>query len=195
MASEEEKGMTKRNQNLAGGGGSEVDKIIGEAAKNLTNEQKGELARYAIERRIDLDADRADRETKYTNARQQLSDHLDIVDSLQKNKSSPMSRNVVNTTVESGAGRTEIKSKDGATCFVATVAYGNTQHPNVVILRDWRDTHLSKSLAGKFFIAAYWKVGPALAKTVSKSDLLRKLSRKLLDMVVSVVIHQLTNSK
>lgn len=195
MASDEEKGITKRNHHLTGGGGSEVDKIIGEAAKNLTNEQKSELAKYAIEKRIDLDADRAGRETKYTHARQQLSDHLDIVDSLQKNKSSPMSRNIVNTTVESGAGKTEIKSKDGATCFVATVAYGHPQHPNVVILRDWRDKHLSKSLAGNMFIAAYWKVGPVLAKTVSKSDSLRKFSRKLLDIVVSIVNQRLTNSK
>lgn len=195
MASDDKKGISIRNNELTGSGGSEVDKIIGEAAKNLTTEQKGDLAKYAIEKRIDLDADRADRETKYAHARQQLSDHTDIVDNLQRNKTSPLSRNTVSTSVESGAGRTEIKSKDGAACFVATAVYGDAQHPNVVALRRWRDVSLSRSASGRIFISLYWKVGPPLANLVRKSVLLQKITRRTLDSVVSALDHNSPNSR
>lgn len=50
------------------------------------------------------------------------------------------------------------------TCFVATAAFGDAMHADVVALRHFRDHHLVKTAAGRWFIAVYWRVGPVLAR-------------------------------
>ena len=50
-----------------------------------------------------------------------------------------------------------------AQCFVATAAYGNYDHPMVLVLREFRDGMLADSGAGRAFIRAYYAVGPTLA--------------------------------
>ncbi|MFG6083377.1 calcium-binding protein [Paracoccus litorisediminis] len=54
----------------------------------------------------------------------------------------------------------------GGSCFVATAAYGDRLHPDVVSLRAFRDIHLVKFRAGRTFIRLYWIVGPILARHV-----------------------------
>ncbi len=54
----------------------------------------------------------------------------------------------------------------GGSCFVATAAYGDRLHPDVVTLRRFRDQVLVRYLAGRAFIRFYWLVGPQLAKIV-----------------------------
>ncbi|MDO6670362.1 calcium-binding protein [Paracoccus sp. 1_MG-2023] len=58
----------------------------------------------------------------------------------------------------------------GAACFVATAVYGDRLHPDVVTLRDFRDHHLKRFVAGRCFIRFYWVVGPKLARHVSSKD-------------------------
>lgn len=60
-------------------------------------------------------------------------------------------------------------STAGGSCFVATAAYGDRLHPNVVTLRRFRDQVLVRYRAGRAFIHLYWLVGPQLAKFV-RSD-------------------------
>lgn len=62
---------------------------------------------------------------------------------------------------EDGAPRTA-----GGSCFVATAAYGDRLHPDVVTLRRLRDEVLVRSRAGRGFIRLYWIVGPRLARHV-----------------------------
>lgn len=49
-------------------------------------------------------------------------------------------------------------------CFVASVLYGSSSHPDVVALRKFRDTVLMSSRSGKQFVQAYYRFGPQLAK-------------------------------
>lgn len=55
----------------------------------------------------------------------------------------------------------------GGGCFVATAAYGDRLHPEVVALRRWRDERLVRHAAGRAFIRIYRIVGPLLARVVA----------------------------
>ena len=78
-----------------------------------------------------------------------------------------------------------IESKSGATCFVASAAYQNPNHVDVIFLRGFRDDILAKHLLGRRFVSWYWRVGPRLATVVEKSAGLKLVARLSLGSVVS----------
>ena len=66
----------------------------------------------------------------------------------------------------------------GGGCFVATCAYGDADHPDVVFLRRYRDLELSRHAAGRAFIRAYDAVGPWIAAAIGPFPALRALARR-----------------
>ncbi|MCC7203269.1 MAG: hypothetical protein IT393_11500 [Nitrospirae bacterium] len=48
-------------------------------------------------------------------------------------------------------------------CFIATVAFGSSDSPYVLILREFRDRYLMTSMYGRLFVAAYYTVSPSIA--------------------------------
>jgi hypothetical protein len=69
---------------------------------------------------------------------------------------------------------------DGGYCFVATAAYGNYHHPQVQILRQFRDQVLLKSEAGADFVRWYYQRSPALASWITQHPYAQDVSRALL---------------
>lgn len=65
----------------------------------------------------------------------------------------------------------------GGGCFVATAAWGDRLHPDVVLLRRWRDRVLVRWRAGRVFIRLYWIVGPRLARHVRPDRLSGRIAR------------------
>ena len=60
-------------------------------------------------------------------------------------------------------------------CYIATMVYGDCNHPQVIILRQFRDTVLNKSNLGKWFIRIYYNYSPILVS---------KLTNKLIKLVI-----------
>jgi prepilin-type N-terminal cleavage/methylation domain-containing protein len=69
-------------------------------------------------------------------------------------------------------------------CFVATAAYGNYNHPMVLVLREFRDSRLIHSDAGRRFIEIYYNVGPSLAHLIQERPWACLLTRLALIPVV-----------
>jgi tetratricopeptide (TPR) repeat protein len=74
----------------------------------------------------------------------------------------------------------EIESIKDDRCFIATAVYGSTESAEVNVLRDYRDRVLLKSTMGRVLISSYYFVSPYIAQVVSKSTLLKALTRVLL---------------
>jgi hypothetical protein len=72
----------------------------------------------------------------------------------------------------------------GGYCFVATAAYGNYDHPFVLVLRDFRDHTLAKFGAGRSFIAWYYRHSPPLAAFIREHEAARVAAQVLLWPVV-----------
>jgi hypothetical protein len=77
----------------------------------------------------------------------------------------------------------------GGGCFIATAAYGSYLHPQVQILRDFRDTRLLTNAPGRAFVALYYRLSPPLAGFIAQHGSLRLLARLLLTPVVLAVAH------
>ena len=79
----------------------------------------------------------------------------------------------------------EDQGASGGACFVATAAYGDRMHPDVVTLRRYRDRVLVKYPTGRAFIRLYWHVGPVLAKRVVPTGASGRMARVALRPIVS----------
>jgi hypothetical protein len=71
-------------------------------------------------------------------------------------------------------------SGSGGGCFVATATLGSASHPEVTLLRDFRDKILIQHAVGRVGIKVYYKVSPHFAMVIRKSQSLRKVSYMLL---------------
>lgn len=77
-------------------------------------------------------------------------------------------------------------SKPKSGCYIATMAYGDYEHPQVVVLRSFRDNYLSKSFLGRQFIAVYYGFSPLLVEKLKYSIPANLLIRKVLDLTIKL---------
>lgn len=71
-------------------------------------------------------------------------------------------------------------------CFIATAAFGSEAHPALAILRQFRDTMLSKNRFGQALVDAYYRFSPPLAQRIAGSAFLRTLTRLALLPLVAL---------
>jgi len=73
-----------------------------------------------------------------------------------------------------------IQKKTADACFVVTATLGDFDHPDVTLLRRFRDVWLSERSWGRLAVRAYYRVGPLLADAIRDRPILRRWSRRLL---------------
>jgi hypothetical protein len=69
-----------------------------------------------------------------------------------------------------------LKKATNSSCFIATAAMGNYNHPVVVDLRSFRDNWLLKKKWGANFTIWYYQNGPKAARVIEQSTILRLLT-------------------
>lgn len=88
----------------------------------------------------------------------------------------------VNISTSSNSNSSTQKRSEG--CYIATMAYGDYNHPKVMVLRRYRDNILAKSTYGRAFIKTYYWLSPKLVKILSNHKRINSIIRCLLDKVV-----------
>lgn len=81
-----------------------------------------------------------------------------------------------------------------SSCSIATACYGDINAPEVLILRQFRDSKLLISNAGRVLVAIYYRLSPPFAWLIGKSERLKICTRKyLIGPTISWI--QKTNSR
>lgn len=176
---------TTSNQVQLHDSGLRAGSLVEQAIKELNPEQASNLRAKAGEEALRLEVKNREQNMDYGIGRQVTMDHIDAFRMLDK--SGKLTRQSVVTDIKTGAGNMRIESKSGATCFVASVAYDDPNHPDVMFLRFFRDESLGRHEIGKTFIKWYWRNGPKLARLVSKSRVLRGVSRAHIAGIVILI--------
>jgi len=78
--------------------------------------------------------------------------------------------------IGSSSGSSSSGSGSGG-CFIATTAYGDYNHPNVQLLRKFRDRYLLTTSFGRMFVDMYYRHSPTLAKFAVNRKSLKALIR------------------
>lgn len=75
----------------------------------------------------------------------------------------------------------------GGGCFIATMAYGDYDHPQVMILRQFRDNVLNKSMLGKWFIKNYYHYSLKLVEKLKNKKALNSIIREILNQFINFI--------
>jgi predicted nucleic acid-binding Zn-ribbon protein len=69
-------------------------------------------------------------------------------------------------------------------CYIATMAYGDYEHPQVKFLRQFRDEKLAITKAGRQFIRFYYATSPHLVKALKNNKQVNRAIRSFLDKLI-----------
>jgi len=89
--------------------------------------------------------------------------------------------------VSSGSSSSPSGSSGSSGCYIATMAYGDYNHPQVMELRSYRDEVLSRSNLGRWFIRTYYRYSPRLVKNLKNKEFLNTCIRFLLNQLIKVI--------
>lgn len=80
-----------------------------------------------------------------------------------------------------------ISSATDKGCYIATMAYGDYDHPQVMELRRFRDDFLNKTIVGRRFIKFYYKYSPNLVEKLKNKQSINLIIRKGLDQFIKAI--------
>ncbi|MFW5700856.1 MAG: CFI-box-CTERM domain-containing protein [Cyclobacteriaceae bacterium] len=80
--------------------------------------------------------------------------------------------------------RANSRSSSSGGCYIATMAYGRYDHPQVMILREFRDDVLSKTLIGRIFIQFYYATSPHLVRVLENQKTINRYIRNILNRII-----------
>lgn len=93
----------------------------------------------------------------------------------------------IGITRSNTSGASSPKNSSGGGCYIATMAYGYYDHPQVLELRRFRDEILGKSFIGRIFIKTYYSISPKLVTILKDQKIANILIRKTLNQIVKII--------
>lgn len=69
-------------------------------------------------------------------------------------------------------------------CYIATSVYGSYDAPEVIVLRQYRDTILKKTFCGRIFISIYYMISPYIVNKMKGHKRINMTIKKILDKLV-----------
>lgn len=80
-----------------------------------------------------------------------------------------------------------VVNNNNSGCYIATMVYGDYEHPQVLVLRDFRDDFLAHFLLGKSFIKFYYKYSPSWVKALEHNKMINKSIEKALNAFIKII--------
>ena len=88
-----------------------------------------------------------------------------------------------------GRHKSEAEQKASA-CYIATMVYGDYNHPQVIALRGFRDNTLQNSILGRAFIRFYYRNSPSWVEKMQGKKTINSIIRTILDKFIILYNHE-----
>lgn len=105
---------------------------------------------------------------------------------LQNHIPSSLSKSVTSKNISTPISNVSKKHKSEG-CYIATMAYGDYNHPQVKLLRTYRDVILNSNYIGRLFIRIYYATSPTIVKILNNKNGINSVIRSLLDRFVAYI--------
>lgn len=171
-------------QNVNNNTPSFSDGLLRETHK-LPEETQNELRKYAARKQIESEFELREAKLKEVEVSSDMYKHMQARKQMQMD-SFTKGADKITTDIDTNTGHIKIESRSG-NCYVATATYQDEFHPNVILLRDYRDRYLRNSLPGRLFIKFYYTFGPYAAYFPTHSKKIRTFSKQLIDAIVTII--------
>ena len=79
-------------------------------------------------------------------------------------------------------------SSDG--CYIATMVYGDYNHPQVMVLRGFRDDVLNQNPFGRAFVRFYYRYSPTWVEHLKDKKYINNIIRNILDKFIKIYKHE-----
>ena len=79
---------------------------------------------------------------------------------------------------------TYVPKVENKNCYIATLVYDDINHPNVEILRDYRDNKLLKYTIGQLFVRIYYFISPTAVRVLKPFKNIQNIIRLILDKLI-----------
>lgn len=99
----------------------------------------------------------------------------------------PKTTSSSSSSTSSSRTTTSSTSSSSGGCYIATMAYGSYEHPQVLELRKFRDEILAKSISGRIFIGFYYFISPKLVELLKNQNNVNALIRKALNQFIKII--------
>jgi len=117
--------------------------------------------------------------------------HFQSFESLFRgNESHKAFKDLCMALAENGAKAFEQKNmeKQSTGCFIATACYETDAHPDVILLRNFRDDKLLSKKLGRVFVILYYRYSPPVANWIRLDNFRRNITRHILVKPVVTII-------
>jgi hypothetical protein len=101
----------------------------------------------------------------------------------KKHRPAPGKREVLGSRAHAELNR-ELLSPQDKRCFIASYALGQDHH-DTQKLRDWRDQCLLGTFTGRVLVQVYYWASPKLIAIFGSSQLIKRLSAQIIQIVAS----------
>lgn len=123
------------------------------------------------------------------NLRIQFNKNKEVIKSIQNqifNATASTAESLGRSAGEIARRVTTGKNSSGG-CYIATMAYGDYEHPQVKFLREFRDDILDKYIFGRYFIKTYYKYSPKLVEKLKGKENINFFIRITLNQIIKII--------
>ncbi len=89
--------------------------------------------------------------------------------------------------IDEAAKTAEAEQEVDVRCFIATASFGTPEAPQIKRLSYFRDKYLMQTEAGRALIRLYYKISPPLAKSIQKSESLKRIVRSIIRLLIKML--------
>ena len=79
------------------------------------------------------------------------------------------------------------RNRSNSGCYIATMVYKDYNHPQVMVLRNFRDNHLAEFFFGRAFIKFYYKYSPTWVLFLENKKIINDLIRGTLNQLIRLI--------